>query len=90
MINIEELKKLALAAEPGPWEIKNDSTGDCSEAYCHWHRVGPFELMGKTADEDSRFIAAANPAVILELIERLERAEHGGNDDDCEREGADN
>ena len=41
----------------GPWEIVEDLGMD--EAWCNWHKVGPFHLMGSKANADSRLIAAA-------------------------------
>ena len=75
-MNIEELKRLAEAATPGPWEYQKDSKDfpvngyvtvrDCIFSVC----VLPYE--GIRADDrvtdNGRFIAAANPTAILELI----------------------
>lgn len=92
MIDINELRRLAQAATPGPWEATTvvTSIGAC-------HKVGPFP--GKTTEHPPRhaclyvdyesadnpadreiyanasFIAAANPAAISELLDRLEAAE---------------
>lgn len=92
MIDLEELKKLALAATPGPWWI--DSHGHAMVSHSEGEhslalifqaddRMGPavrHESTGNLShwrnDVDATYIAAANPAAILELIERLERAEH--------------
>ena len=72
MSKYDELKRLAEAATPGPWSF--DGSYIC-----------PARIEGETtyvetwravADshqtENVRFIAAANPAVILELIEEVE------------------
>lgn len=75
-MNIEELKRLAEAATPGPWEYQKDgkdfpvngyvTVRDCIYSVC----VLPYE--GIRADDrvtdNGLFIAAANPAAILELI----------------------
>lgn len=42
---------------PGPWEITENLGMD--EAWCNWHRVGPVDLMGGSANANSRLIAAA-------------------------------
>lgn len=77
-MNIEELKLLAEAATPGPWEYQKDrkdfpvngyvTVRDCIYSVC----VLPYE--GIRADDrvtdNGRFIAAANPAAILELIQQ--------------------
>ncbi len=65
---IEELKRLAMAATPGPWETKEDEWGGKEEAWCYWHKVGPFSLMGKELNNDSSYITAASPDVVLALI----------------------
>lgn len=72
-LDLEELKRLAQAATPGPWEIKEHLGYD--EAYCDWHQVGAIDLQGGEASADSQFIRSANPAAVLALIERVERAE---------------
>ena len=72
----KELKRLAEAATPGPWEYQKDSKDfpvngyvtvrDCIFSVC----VLPYEGI-RTDDrvtDNGRFIAAANPAAILELI----------------------
>lgn len=69
--DIQELKRLAEAATKGPWEITEEEGWD--EAWCDWHRVGPFSLTGGKANNDSRYIAAASPDTILALIEENER-----------------
>ena len=64
-MNIEELKRLAEAATPGPWFAAISSNMNNSV------RVS----MGTICDtekniDDAEFIAAANPAAILELIQQ--------------------
>ena len=79
-MNIEELKRLAEAATPGPWEYQKDgkdcpvngyvTVRDCIYSVC----VLPYE--GIRADDrvtdNGLFIAAANPAAVLELIAEVE------------------
>lgn len=76
MSKFDELKKLAEAASPGPWKgdrydgtVKyelldaNDNTvirGDNGNS-----DAGPFSITG---EDDEKFILAANPAAILELL----------------------
>ncbi len=74
MINIEELRRLAKEATPGPWnyidgEISTEKGGVIISD-------GALESEGKSID-DAFYVAAANPAVILELIEILEREKEG-------------
>jgi hypothetical protein len=72
-IDLEQLKQAALAATPGPWEYHE---GDGVAAVAHAH--GWVEAIlpdGGQENADAAFCAAANPAIVLALIERLERAE---------------
>ena len=87
-MNIEELKRLAEAATPGPWEYQKDSKDfpvngyvtvrDCIYSVC----VLPYE--GIRADDrvtdNGRFIAAANPAAVLELIAEVDRLREDADD----------
>lgn len=80
-LDIEALKAVALAATPGPWDYF------FKHKYNEHHVSLPIEGSGmrralfqsgcKTDRpvEDAQFIAAANPAAVLALIERLERTE---------------
>lgn len=70
MSKFDELKKRAEAATPGPWEATRQTDDECSF-------IGYFiEGVGKTISDDGTapdhhdalFIAAANPAAILELL----------------------
>lgn len=80
MTNYTELKKLAEAATPGPWR---------EQVWCGLHGWpddwcatfiphGPPRKYSKNgekkAENDAKFIAAANPSVILEMIAQLEAA----------------
>lgn len=66
----DELRRLAEAATPGPWErASTDGMG--------WavHR-GEHDTVALYADRhDSEFIAAANPTAVLDLLDRLRAAE---------------
>ena len=77
MIDLEKLKKLARAATPGPWVTAHD-TFMCDGGRDWYVKAGDeYIVSGDHADDDPdcRFVAAANPTAVLELIERLERAE---------------
>ena len=82
-MNTEELKRLAEAATPGPWEYQKDSKDfpvngyvtvrDCIFSVC----VLPYEGI-RTDDrvtDNGLFIAAANPAAILSLLAYVDRLE---------------
>ncbi|EPW5940331.1 hypothetical protein ACXKU5_002545 [Yersinia enterocolitica] len=82
MNNIEELKKVALAATPGPWG-KCDSYGPNENGTCISAVERPDLMIASTTGyygrvggiANTHFIALANPAVILDLIAQLEAAE---------------
>lgn len=106
-VDIEALKRIALAATPGPWEWHGDSTmltasieGDIQQVLWTANAVtddqshlgndcrGPDgrvltslrlgacgDRTEADADANHAFMAAANPAAVLELIRRLETAE---------------
>ena len=64
-MNTEELKRLAEAATPGPWFAAVSSNMNNSVHVS----MGTICNTGKNID-DAAFIAAANPAAILELIQQ--------------------
>ena len=88
MIDIDKLRRLAQAATPGPWiatgpsfggslpkylnEVVVDREGDEGDGYSICNT--PIGLDEECSD-DMAFIAAANPAAISELLDRLEAAE---------------
>ncbi len=82
MIDLNDLKKKAMAATPGEWVIDTDEADNACES-TKWVGVGndeQFHAMCGDHDDpqsiaDAEFIAAASPATVLELVERLERAE---------------
>ncbi|MBD1555239.1 ead/Ea22-like family protein [Pseudomonas typographi] len=72
-IDYAELKRLAEAATPGPWSARTD---DLCYAVT---TLGRFRIIVGSApaddpEPDALFIAAANPAAVLELIAELESA----------------
>lgn len=101
MIDINELRRLAQAATPGPWIAKNVSGAGLEIHMSHpvypdkdWPAFGtdsafckkglvsyetwtqfPHEVQNVQQSKNAAFIAAANPAAISELLDRLEAAE---------------
>tara|TARA_B100000929_G_scaffold278597_1_gene254944 strand:+ start:7620 stop:8111 length:492 start_codon:yes stop_codon:yes gene_type:complete len=71
MVPLAKLKKLAKGAVRGPWTRSksgfiyagNDKVAECPP--CQGHR----------GQRNAKFIAAANPAVVLQMIERIEELE---------------
>jgi hypothetical protein len=78
-IDLDKLAELARAATPGPWEhgtgYEQSEPGDFVSAA--GGEVVVCEDQAPTA-ADAAFIAAANPAAVLALVERLRAAEHPG------------
>ena len=82
MIDINELCRLAQAATPGPWHATKSVETNSWAVWSDTTRL--MELRPtKTVDmyqvsNTAAFIAAANPAAITELLDRLEAAESDG------------
>lgn len=71
MIDTTKLRELAQAATPGPWEYRalewgNYVTADGQTSVCQG-------ALSRT--ESMQFIAAANPATVLQLLDELERTQ---------------
>jgi hypothetical protein len=74
---IEELKRRARAATPGPWRKGAGQTvGPISrdDDQSYGMVVSIADIYGDRDEEDTAYIAAANPAAVLELIALAERA----------------
>ncbi len=70
MLDLENLKALALAATPGPWIADQFFVGTTYGR--HDIVSGASEIL---MDENAAYIAAANPATLLDIIARLVRVE---------------
>jgi hypothetical protein len=70
---LSEIREMAEKATPVPWDIINDSCEGQEEAWCYWHDVGPFQLVGKTANDNSKFIATCNPQTVLALLAHIDK-----------------
>lgn len=75
-MNIEELKRLAEAATPGPW---NTSPGGCGIIGPDKQWLGgmndwvcEYSEEMTQSENNAAFIAAANPSAVLELIDYVE------------------
>ena len=64
-VNIEELKRLAEAATPGPWSDYAGVLRECNNS------GKPIATIYRAFN--SQYIAAANPAAVLELIAEVDR-----------------
>jgi hypothetical protein len=83
MTDLDDLEAKARAATPGPWD-NHSINGEPIESVwladgsvvATWAIKEPrFEFHAPQARADAAFIAAANPAAVLELVERLRAAE---------------
>lgn len=68
-IDTQRLRELAQKATPGPWHISAPAE------HAVWHDInGARNLIAETScDGNAEFIAAANPAVVLALLDELEK-----------------
>jgi len=67
-VNLAELRRLAEAATPGPWRLDPVADGEC-------HIIGGRAVVGYADERSALFIAAACPATVLALLDRLAAAE---------------
>lgn len=83
MININKLRRLAQAATPGPWKMLLIGDGRQKFAVADSEFLSILTVTDEGGatfgtmydDADAKFITAANPAAITELLDRLEAAE---------------
>ncbi len=77
-----ELKTIAEKATPGPWTYRGDPADPMDDpevlAGDQWVCSTSYDTLSTSRGDrdyhaDARFIAAANPAVVLALIETVER-----------------
>jgi hypothetical protein len=82
---LEELRKIAEQATPGPWRSMRNGNSYDGKGHCGSSRIEEVprtfheeSLQGKSSphlltlrDADADFIAAANPAVVLELLDTI-------------------
>ncbi len=74
MTDTAKLKAAALAATPGPWRYQKTTPVTDAEICAQNHTRVVNLLAGDVTPANSEFIAAANPAAVLELIAALEAA----------------
>ena len=82
MIDINELRRLAQAATPGGWYVARGNyvygVKEVTDGEEVWHPViacTDDDEVSINFEGNANFIAAANPATISELLDRLEAAE---------------
>lgn len=85
-IDLDALRRIALAATPGPWEADGNEVSQHRSCPEPWHTVVGTEVAclsccyGGTAEgvsrtEDAGYIAAFDPPTVLALLDRLKAAE---------------
>lgn len=79
---LQALAEKARAATAGPWTgdrhdgtVKYDLVGAGGKIVIHGNDGDGNDPYGILSEEDERYLIAANPSVILALVERLERLE---------------
>lgn len=80
MTDLDELERKARAASEGPWFVRKEPTSSGLAVIEDGRHDGLFPITAEW--HEARFIAAANPAVILALIERVRAAEALRNESD--------
>lgn len=82
MIDINELRRLAQAATSGEWYVERGNhiygRNEVTDGEEVWHPViacTDDDEVNVNFEANAAFIAAANPAAVSEIIERLEAAE---------------
>ena len=83
IIDINELRRLAQGATPGPWKMLPVGDGRQKFAVADSEFLSILTVTDEGGatfgtvydDDDARFIAAANPTTVSEMLDRLEAAE---------------
>ena len=79
-VDYDDLRAKALAATPGPWRAVCRDVGNPDNAlpwdhdrFLQWELEGPPEPPGRGQlyGEDAHYIAAANPATVLSLLDEI-------------------
>lgn len=82
--DIQKLEALAKAASQGPWVALHPNAGQRGSEVAGPDRLN--QICGDVAPSNALFIAAANPAAVLELIAELQGYQQGA---DVEAQAAD-
>lgn len=75
MKDLTDLRKIAEAATPGPWEVDNLDQVVRTPNYDIVHDDSCADSEEWSANTDAPFIATFDPPTVLSLITRLEQAE---------------
>ena len=76
-MELNELRKTAEAATPGPWDLYSTQDYEvfCAANFTDSNYDPPAVTYGSDRSEDAEFIATFNPETALALLSRLEQAE---------------
>lgn len=75
-MKLDELRKIAEAATPGPWQIEYQRVVDCIPALGYnFDKVIADTVPTNNGGANLKYIAAFNPATALRLLELIEDAE---------------
>lgn len=66
-MNIKELRKIAEAATPGPWQAGNKYFGT--------DKGSQSEMLGEACQNNAAYIATFNPAFVSKLLDVVEAAD---------------
>ena len=77
---LDVLQAAAEAATPGPWSRFRPEATECHEIVGAIGDRDNLVVWAECEPDDAEFIAAANPAVVLELIKRVREAEQDAGD----------
>ena len=88
-LNLNELERRAKSAGGQEWTLTIDATGDAFLSAENSEYVAEVGAVGEDGivSDYGKFIAAANPAVVLELVRRLREAEARVAELEAERAG---
>jgi hypothetical protein len=77
---VDELRKLAEAATPGPWRYYANPPRAMTTTGSVWAETGDFvsPVVYKPTTADARYLEAASPDVILGLLDRIAELEKPG------------
>lgn len=75
---IAEMRRMAMAATPGPWfaHVYVDMRSDDARPGVRFISAGMGNLADDVDEHDAAFIASTNPSAILRLLDRVEELDH--------------
>jgi hypothetical protein len=85
MTDIQKLKSLAEAATPGPWTVSEEHESASFQGYVVGDPDGWIAIFGTTNQDadNADYVAASNPAAVLELVAEIERLREANKTVEC-------